>query len=670
MNFAVSLMNVLSYRKKMAVIAAVFLIPLTVSFVLLVSEINKKIDASNDEIQGLEYIKSLHKLYQHIPEHRGMVNAFRNGQTSYKDKITSKRKEISADIAAIDVYDTSLGKKFNTSGHWREIKNEWQQLLTDSSNSPNAPIFKQHTKLIHKIYDLFDQISVGSGLELDPQLDTDFIIHALVYDLPRLSENLAQAHFIAAEIATQNPPDISEQNRLDSLLGQIEDDRVATHDSLANAFENDPTLSSQLNTVLDKRHRSFQAFTAVLKKELLQNNDIEHDPSQLADLANQAIDSNNQLYNDLVPVLRNLLNQRNNGMKMERMELIGTMFIVIAIVLYLFAGFYRSIMDVIQNLVNATNQIAQGDLTVKVTSNANDESKQIVDSLNHMTEHLNKVMVQLSSNSSMLAAASEELSATTSQARTNTNEQQSQTEQIATAMNEMSSTIKEIASHAELLAAEVRNADSDTQAGKQVISETISSINKLAEGVGNAAAVVHQLTQSSEEIGSVLTVIKSVAEQTNLLALNAAIEAARAGEQGRGFAVVADEVRTLASRTQDSAEQIQKMIDNLQQHTKEAADVMATEQENAQNMSQYTESATQSIDNIVNSMTRISDMSTHVASAAEEQGLVSDEINRNVTQVSDLSTQNMDGSEQISTASHDLARLAAELETIVKRFKV
>jgi methyl-accepting chemotaxis protein len=237
-------------------------------------------------------------------------------------------------------------------------------------------------------------------------------------------------------------------------------------------------------------------------------------------------------------------------------------------------------------------------------------------------------------------------------------------------MTEMSSTAGEISSNAEQLRHEVEEAMTHSSHGQQVIKTTVLDINKLADSVAHAANAVRELAQSSDEIGSVLTVIKGVAEQTNLLALNAAIEAARAGEQGRGFAVVAEEVRSLATRTQDSAEQIQVMVNSLQEHTQHAAKLMDSETENALRVSQSTVTATDSIDHFVSSFGKISDMSHSVASAAEQQSLVSEEVTRNVTHVSDLSAENAAGAEQISAAAQSLTRLASDLEILVHKFHV
>ncbi|MCX4186670.1 methyl-accepting chemotaxis protein [Methylophaga sp. OBS4] len=670
MRFSIALMSKLSYPKKMAVIAAIFLFPLTITFVILASNLNSGINASILEQKGLKYIDTVRPLYQKLAQHRGLVNTYHSGKTSLQADIINTRKEISAQIRAIDTINAEMGTELNIDALWNGIKNSWVQIEPSSFSSPAEKVFQEHTILIAKIYNLFELISNRSGLILDPALDTSFIIEALVYRLPKVTENLGQMRGLASGLASQRQISQDEKTQLITFFSNILSDSESADKALNRASHENPELESVLDTFLENRIAAFNKFINIINEQFLMSDFISVNSKDVFESGTQAIAANYKLYDALVPVLDTLLQERIDRLKSERIMLILIIIAALSISIYLFIGFYRSTIDVIQNLVQATDQIANGDLTIEVQSSTQDESSQIVDALNKMTKHLNGMVNQLRDNASLLATASEELSSTTSQAKTNSLEQQNQSEQITTAMNEMSSTVKEIAKNAEMLAAEVKNATNDSLSSQTVIDDTIRSINKLADGVGNAVIAMQELTQSSQEIGSVLTVIKGVAEQTNLLALNAAIEAARAGEHGRGFAVVADEVRVLATRTQDSAIQIEAMIENLQQHTKQAADVMLAEKENAQNVSQGTESATQSMHNIVESMTQISDMSTHVASAAEEQGLVSEEINRNVTHVYDLSSENLMGTEQIALASNELAKLASEMESIVQRFKV
>ena len=249
-------------------------------------------------------------------------------------------------------------------------------------------------------------------------------------------------------------------------------------------------------------------------------------------------------------------------------------------------------------------------------------------------------------------------------------QQQSEVDQVATAMNEMSATVQEVARNAAVAAEAARKANGEATTGKQVVSQTVNAINEVAAEVEAATTVIHQLNADSNQIGTVLDVIRGIAEQTNLLALNAAIEAARAGDQGRGFAVVADEVRTLATRTQESTREIQKMIEGLQVGTRNAVQVMEQGRSKAQASVQQAAGAGESLSSITGVVGTISDMNAQIASAAEQQGAVAEEINRNIVNISQVTGQTAAGAGQIADASRELAKLAMHLQTHVGRFKV
>lgn len=323
----------------------------------------------------------------------------------------------------------------------------------------------------------------------------------------------------------------------------------------------------------------------------------------------------------------------------------------------------------VRNLQEASSAMANGDLQIEVNNPGADELAQIGHTFNSMARSIRQSMQQVASATGQLAAASEETSAISVQTGSGVRQQQAETDQVATAMQEMTTTVMEVARNASGAAAAAHEADRQAREGREVLAQSIQAIELLAEEVERASGVIEQLEQDSDAISGVLTVIRAIADQTNLLALNAAIEAARAGEQGRGFAVVADEVRTLASRTQDSTSEIQQMIEKLQAGAGQAVNVMQRSCEQARSGLTQVSTAGNRLQSITAAVTTINDMNTQIASAAEQQSAVADEINRNLISVSEIALQTSEAAQQSASTSEELARLASDLQQVVARFR-
>ncbi|MFV3402393.1 methyl-accepting chemotaxis protein [Pseudomonas sp. NY15463] len=330
----------------------------------------------------------------------------------------------------------------------------------------------------------------------------------------------------------------------------------------------------------------------------------------------------------------------------------------------------RQIVPPLHAALNRVQRVAEGDLTLQPHTLRKDEIGQLEEGLQRMTSSLRALVGHIDDGATQIASATEQLSAITQQTRAGADEQMKETEQVAAAMHEMTTSVQDVARNAVETARSVDQATQEALSGAQIVKNAIDRIENLSAEVDLTSAAVGTLAQESGRIGSMLDVIKSVAEQTNLLALNAAIEAARAGEAGRGFAVVADEVRALAQRTQRSTEDIEQLIAALRQGTLEAVQRMETSRGLTGESVQLARDAGLALDNITDSMGGIQGRTQQIAAAAEEQGAVAEDINRNILSVRDITEQAHTASEQTSTASLELAGLGSALQAQVRRFQV
>ncbi|MEA9978649.1 MULTISPECIES: methyl-accepting chemotaxis protein [unclassified Pseudomonas] len=330
----------------------------------------------------------------------------------------------------------------------------------------------------------------------------------------------------------------------------------------------------------------------------------------------------------------------------------------------------QQIIVPLQQTLIAAGRIANGDLSHDVIIERSDEMGQLQTSMQQMILSLRELIGGIGDGVTQIASAAEQLSAVTEQTNVGVTTQKDETDQVATAMNQMTATVMEVARNAEEASHAATQADQQAREGDKVVAEAISQIELLATEVGHSTHAMAQLKTESDKIGSVLDVIKSVSQQTNLLALNAAIEAARAGEAGRGFAVVADEVRSLAQRTQQSTEEIEELIAALQNGTQQVASSLDNSRVLTDNSVELSRQAGRALEQITRTVSTIQSMNQQIATAGEQQTAVAEEITRSVLNVRDISEQTAAASEETAVSSIELARLGNHLQGLLSRFRV
>ncbi|MQB17270.1 methyl-accepting chemotaxis protein [Pseudomonas fluorescens] len=330
----------------------------------------------------------------------------------------------------------------------------------------------------------------------------------------------------------------------------------------------------------------------------------------------------------------------------------------------------RQIARPLKETLEAVERIANGDLTQTLQVNRRDELGVMQQGIQRMGSTLRELIGGIRDGVTQIASAAEELSAVTEQTSAGVNGQKVETDQVATAMQEMSATVQEVARNASDASQAASDADREAGQGDRVVAEAIAQIERLAAEVMRSTEAMTELQNESNKIGGVMDVIKAVAEQTNLLALNAAIEAARAGEAGRGFAVVADEVRGLAQRTQKSTEEIEVLVAGLQKGTQQVATILHGSRELTDSSVALTRKAGDALGVITRKVSNIQAMNLQIAAAAEQQGAVAEEISRSVVHVRDISEQTAEASEETAASSIELARLGNQLQMMVSHFRV
>jgi len=470
-------------------------------------------------------------------------------------------------------------------------------------------------------------------------------------------------------------------NALNAAVSDGEMDMLEDADKLADKMRKDFSAAAELdNQSRDSLNNLLQQFndyytvarslTAGMIDEALSREQIQKGMETMSGKVNRFRQSLNSLrdqsYNSYIQALDNTQLSSASAMNMVILISLVCVAVLIATAFLISSKISANLHAVIESL----NKIASGDLTCELSTNSRDEVGDVVENCNTLVEKLRMALTDVASSAGNIASSAETLLNTAEKSSCHAQEQQSRLEQIATASNEMSSSIQEVAGATSNAAAAANEASAEANKGSSQANKAVETLNRMRKAIERGAGAVGELQVESSNIGTVLDVIRSIAEQTNLLALNAAIEAARAGEAGRGFAVVADEVRTLASRTQEATSEIQSMIEKLQERSTHTVSVMEESRRSSDETEEAVNNGATALKNMSEHAVNINDLNTQIASATEEQSAVAEEVNRNIHEVSEYSRQTAEEAKDNANESKLLSEQAAHLQMLVGGFKI
>ena len=610
---------------------------------------------SNLTLQGY-YQTDLNLLAQELRDYKKIKNLFSKDLSELKQVVASEQNLL-ANLSQVD----QLYANFNNAG-------------TGLFSSHKASIEQQH-QLIEKIdileekaddtvmllldladHDLADT-KLQRAISLSEHLENQFnsiVSSAFEY---RDILDAGTAQLIESELARS----LSEaKESVDDIMVELDTHEIEdVSEEVISAFKEIQILLSKEDGIIAHKADQLAAnkkAARMLKQEELSAKQVNSVLEKQIELANQTTIKASQLIEDSV----------SSGNTQTTIIMFISIVVALVIARVTLIGITRPLARVNEML----NIVASGDLSMKLDESGKDEFAQLSRNCNLLIDSLRNLIESIVNRSAQLAAAAEQTSAVTAQSTTAIEEQRNQVEQAASATTEMSSTSQSVLSSANDALSEIKHADDEAERVKGISARNRQTIELLASEVDSASQVINQLQQDSASIGGILDVIRGIAEQTNLLALNAAIEAARAGEQGRGFAVVADEVRTLASRTQESTSEIQTMIEALQTGAGKAVTVMDAGKAKAGDCVNQSEEADKALEVITHAGHEAFDRSSQIATAAEEQSVVAHEISENLESIVTIAEQTTAGSQQTATSSSEVARLAEELQQSVQEFKL
>nr|WP_313405137.1 methyl-accepting chemotaxis protein [Pseudomonas sp.] len=667
----VRLLQRFSFAHKFQLVFLLFALPLGYALWVIGNDYLSRLQSIDYEVEGAQALERMAQVQHELIAQRTLLARWKG-----TDKVAEallQQREAQLDEAlqrAAEPLQSSLISD-QARQHFQALQGEREGLRAAGLTKVALPdALERYQKALLYLIALREQVATDSTLILDPRLDTYLMMEQITYIMPRLLEQLgtfaAQGH---GAVVSQH---FTLQSRvlIRDLRRSLDEQRAQLVKAQTTLSREAPQAMRQLSAPFDASLKAFDDFLAQIDRDMFEASPMALTPEQFVQrveaLEGQLQALQQSLYQQFGASLGDYRQQALQAM----IEVIGAFIALTLLAMYVLMCLNASIRVSTSNIIEAARGLRDGDLRVRMEVNGRDDLAAIAQALNTAVEQMRDSLQGVNRESRQLDSTVQLLGGQARDTLDAVEQQQAQMSQIATAATQMAATAQSVAQSCEQAAMEAQQTREVALSSNQRSERTSASMRQLSGRLGDSAAALQQLRDQTQQINRVVEVIKGIAEQTNLLALNAAIEAARAGEAGRGFAVVADEVRSLSKRTQDSTQEIAQTVDNLQRVVGQSVTLMEEACSQADGDIGSVLAMGDELQNIVDSVQRVSDRLAQIATAAEQQAATADEVSSNIQQVDQAAGQLLDGAQAVSSAAEQLRRGSEGLAHNTGRFSL
>ena len=664
LNPAIALMNRLSYGMKFCLISMLFFLPLTFVSSMLVQQAYHQVSITRHALDNMAFLRQNVDILQNAEVLRDMETVYvRLGEGENVNDLQALRENIIDSLGKLplDINDANAASLIAK-------RDEVLALYQRFAQANALDRSELGSRALIEVISLLDHGTAYAGLPQDKGLRIRQLNNLLVNVIPSITSTLGVGRGVGSYAVRTGYLNSGTAREMDELSERMQLLRRDYEQSLVPIMAD--ADMSDLHGYAQASLESLQQASDIFENEIILAGNLGGSWSEYFSRITSEMDKTYTMSHAMLGVLEEMLERRMDEDVRSMTMLLVILSLVGLLIIYLYAGFYMATRRTITRLSDLMSKVAAGDMTVQVEVDSRDELGMLANEFNDTIERIRELVravMQTSDDVHRQSQQVERISAQSSQAVVS---QRLQVEQVATAMNEMSATSQEVAGSAAMAVSSAEQVNIQALNGRQLVENSVEGTRKLADEIKNSVKVIDKLADDSRSIRRVLEVINGVAEQTNLLALNAAIEAARAGEQGRGFAVVADEVRTLARRTRESTEEIETIIDGLQEGVDGAVKAMGSSHEMTGATVQSSVQVQEALNNILSSLDQIVQQSQQIAAAAEQQTAVSQDIDQGIVLISEAGGRTADGAKQAEQSSQRMAQMAQDLQRIIKAFRV